>query len=461
VNQPSPEEFFQACGARGPLVLEIERQGHSEAVRHTLSLPFALIGRDERADLRLEDKRVSNRHAYLQVVAGRLWYVDLGSRAGTHGQSDQPAALLCPGQHLSIDPFVVRLAEGELSADGTADLVNPLTSDSYDPSALPRVGLDFLEGTAKQPLWMLDRVLTLVGGSALCKVRLHSPTVSRTHCALLHTTNGLWVVDLLSREGIHVNGTAVRWARLQDSDELRIGQFLVCVRVLGRPKGATLPVPFAPEFGRTTNVLLSPAQSLIPSAVTAALPADLEGLLSALQVAATPSAVAPVTGGAAETLLLPMIRQFALMQQQMFDQFQQALMMMVQTFSGLHRDQLQLIRQELNQLSELTRELQSLQAEQARLTPLPARTEIGSASQSKVVSPQQPAGRDVSTTAERTAPPAPPRPGKSTEETPAPAAADSRRSTPEVHAWLAQRLATLQQERQGRWQRILHVLTGK
>jgi len=443
-------------------VLEIERQGQSWTVRHTLSLPFALIGRDERADLRLKDNRVSSRHAYLQVVAGRLWYVDLGSRAGAHGRPDQPTPLLRRGQYLAIDPFVVRLAEGGWSEDGTADLVNPLTSDSYHPSALPRVGLDFLEGTAKQPLWMVDRVLTLVGGSALCKVRLRSPTVSRTHCALLHTPTGMWVVDLLGREGIRVNGTAVRWARLEDSDELRIGQFLVCVRYLGQPKRALLPASSAPDSGRTTNALLPPAQSLVPTAaVTGTMPADLEGLLSALQVAAAPSAVAPVAGGAAETLLVPIIRQFALMQQQMFDQFQQALLMMVQTFSGLHRDQLQLIRQELNQLSELTRELQSLQTEQARMTSMPVRTEIGSASEIKAVSPQQPAPRAVSTAAEATARATPSGPSKPPEERPAAAARDSRRSNPDVHAWLAQRLAAVEQERQNRWQRILHVLTGK
>jgi hypothetical protein len=75
VIQTSPQEFLEACGARSPLVLEIERYGPSEKVRHTLSLPFALIGHDERADLRLDDEQVSSRHAYLQVAAGRLWCV--------------------------------------------------------------------------------------------------------------------------------------------------------------------------------------------------------------------------------------------------------------------------------------------------------------------------------------------------------------------------------------------------
>src|SRR5262245_24743233 len=141
VIQPSPQEFLEACGARSPLVLEIERQGQSEKVRHTLSLPFALIGRDERADLRLDDERISSRHAYLQVAAGRLWCVDLGSRTGTHGQPGQPPGLLRCGQALRIGSFVVRLAEGGSPEDDAATIPNPLTGDSYDPSRLPRVGL--------------------------------------------------------------------------------------------------------------------------------------------------------------------------------------------------------------------------------------------------------------------------------------------------------------------------------
>src|SRR5207245_1978028 len=60
---------------------------------------------------------------------------------------------------------------------------------------------------------------------------------------------------------------------------------------------------------------------------------------------------------------------FGQMQQQMFDQFQQAMVMMVQMFRSLHRDQMQLVREELDRLHELTAELQSLQADLAKNPP--------------------------------------------------------------------------------------------
>ena len=42
-------------------------------------------------------------------------------------------------------------------------------------------------------------------------------------------------------------------------------------------------------------------------------------------------------------MLVPLVNQFGLMQQQMFDQFQQAMAMMVQMFGTMHRDQMEVI----------------------------------------------------------------------------------------------------------------------
>ena len=49
-----------------------------------------------------------------------------------------------------------------------------------------------------------------------------------------------------------------------------------------------------------------------------------------------------------ESMLVPLVNQFGLMQQQMFDQFQQAMAMMVQMFGTMHRDQMEVIRTELS-----------------------------------------------------------------------------------------------------------------
>ncbi|MCA1686334.1 MAG: FHA domain-containing protein, partial [Planctomycetia bacterium] len=73
--------FLDACSVDGSLHLEAEDP--MGAVRRVVCpQPFALIGRHPRADLLLDHAGVSWRHAYLQVVAGRLFFVDLGSPLG-------------------------------------------------------------------------------------------------------------------------------------------------------------------------------------------------------------------------------------------------------------------------------------------------------------------------------------------------------------------------------------------
>ena len=44
----------------------------------------------------------------------------------------------------------------------------------------------------------------------------------------------------------------------------------------------------------------------------------------------------------------------------MFDQFQQAMAMMLQMFGTMHREQMEVIREELDQLHDLTEEFHSL-----------------------------------------------------------------------------------------------------
>ena len=64
----------------------------------------------------------------------------------------------------------------------------------------------------------------------MCQLVLTDDSVSRFHAALVPTPSGVWVVDLLAREGVHVNGQRVRWAWLADGDSFRIGRFTFILR---------------------------------------------------------------------------------------------------------------------------------------------------------------------------------------------------------------------------------------
>jgi pSer/pThr/pTyr-binding forkhead associated (FHA) protein len=71
------KSFLTACGLAGPLQLVVESQSAEGGELRLLHQPFALIGRDPRADLVLDHARVSRRHVYFQVIEGRAFWVDL------------------------------------------------------------------------------------------------------------------------------------------------------------------------------------------------------------------------------------------------------------------------------------------------------------------------------------------------------------------------------------------------
>lgn len=409
MKQPPPEVFRDACGVTNPPTLRLEHRERGVLTHWTPTRPFALVGRDTRADLRLDDATVSHRHAYLQWIAGRLWFIDLDSRTGTFGRRGRQAAGLVDSRHgVAIGPFTLRLAEGDAEEEAPDIPANPLSPGPSANGQLAPVDLEFVEGVEEQARWTVDRPLTLVGRGAVCKVRLHSSAVSRLHCALLNTPGGLWLIDLLGRKGTRVNNRAVRWALLVEGDKLRVGPFVMRVCAAAR---------------RATPTMLAPARSV----EAAPLPLGM--------LAPAPSLVA----ANGNELLMPLVAQFSMMQQQMFEQFQQTLQMVARMFGDLHREQMQLIRQELDRVQDITHELQGLQLELSRQPAAPPRTEPVVAREPAVPAPPPPA------------PPAAAAPPPST--SPPPDAS--------VHNWLSQRLVALQQERQSRWQKILSALTGK
>ena len=80
------KSFLAACGVEDSLQLIVKSQSANESKLRPLYQPFAIIGRDLRADLVLDHPQVSRRHVYLQVIEGRAFWVDLESRTGTRSE---------------------------------------------------------------------------------------------------------------------------------------------------------------------------------------------------------------------------------------------------------------------------------------------------------------------------------------------------------------------------------------
>src|SRR5262249_60931750 len=90
--------------------------------------------------------------------------------------------------------------------------------------------LQFLGPASEQPAWRISRPLVLMGRARICKVRLPGSEISKIHCSLVRTPQGIWVVDLFGRGGLRVNGEPVRCARLEYGDVLRVGGHRIRLR---------------------------------------------------------------------------------------------------------------------------------------------------------------------------------------------------------------------------------------
>lgn len=523
-SEHSINGFMIACGMTGPLELEVEDRRQGIVERRVYHQPYVLVGRAPTSDLPLDDDQVSRRHVYLQVVAGRLYCLDLASRTGIHWEDGTfGSGSLDYSGGLKIGPFVIRLREGlpaPAEAEGERGSKS-WESDSVEqrPRRLPRVTLVFRGDSSSQPPWRINRMLTLVGRSPLCRVLLSGAEVSRFHCSLIRTPIGMWMVDLQGRKGTNVNNRPTRCRLLGDGDELEVGPHLIQVHYgrygeAGREESSAVapsPVlPTAPSLGggwpgeSAPGVAASvsssspssgmglPAVPGFPSLVPA-----WSGASNVLEMKALLEGRPPEQVELAETLLLPVIHQFGQMQMQMFDQFQQALMMMFQMFSSMHREQMDVVREELGQIRHLTEELQAAQAE-LRQQAVASQSAAATKARPPLSSPAAPA-RDSKVTAPAwSSAPDQRRPGGGAEPRPesssaqgggeaqhpsaaaqggatastagsgkrepspspvaaAPGAADSARN---LHVVLAQRIASLQQERQTRWQKLVQMMTG-
>ena len=528
------KSFLTACGLAEPLQLIVEGQTEEGHLR-LFHQPFALIGRDTQADIVLNHPHVSRRHVYLQVVDGQVFWVDLESRTGTRVDgSCQKSGWLDGDRPITVGPYLIRQFVGDRAiTDPLHEQTRPgpLVTVASSESQLPVVALEFLNGPSQATIWPVRRTMSLIGSASGCKFRLTDTSVSRFHASLLRTPTGLWIVDLLGQGGVFVNDVVLRFSPLTDGDQLKIGRYLIRVVFHIDQKGShggspnrlsekleAQPMhhdrdslgPFAPGW---TSVAARAGGSMELTLGTQ-LPATVPTFKSLRPIeVADGEIIAPFKLASAEmgeSVLVPLVNQFGLMQQQMFDQFQQAMAMMVQMFGTMHRDQMATIREELDRLRELTDEFNALKNElasrsHAEIKQPPAASEVVSVirnrlpasepkASTRAVAPNESSeprsirGEDFSANRAPFSASEPPGRHRSADpkgasrlETSTSAAKASsnnkgddlgaspqaKNSEPKSVAsekdsvmWLHQRIMALQQERETRWQKILKLLPG-
>jgi pSer/pThr/pTyr-binding forkhead associated (FHA) protein len=529
------KSFLAACGLKESLRLVVESQRGDEDELRLLRQPFAVIGRDPKADVVLDHPQVSRRHVYVQVVEGRAFWIDLESRTGTRAEQESHRfGWLENDRRLWAGPYAIRRFIDAGDMDQTVDHGNtprdtPLAALACSRVPSPEATLEFLNGPSQSMLRPVHRVMSLIGSASGCKFRLTDPSISRFHASLLQTSTGLWIIDLLGQSGVLVNGKHVRFERVMDGDVLRLGRYQIRVQyrlpsqsvAKGSLSGAghrASAESLAFRQRTLSNVPLRdwskvamPVESRPEGIEGEQLPALIQRHSAPLRVEVMPSNTTLAgklgRGDGTESILVPLVNQFGTMQQQMFDQFQQAIAMMVQMFGEMHRDQMTVIREELGRLHELTAEFNELKSQLAGRLREPASSSPtgnlpNAAEANQPVASESRSSEPYLSTGEETLDPSPlsavitpsvmsgsaepstqmanplatpailpliatkqSAPARETPVSPVPTkttgtalpAADGDSDTV---LWLHQRIIALQQERETRWQKILKILPG-
>jgi anti-anti-sigma regulatory factor len=262
----------------GMFRLAVSAPDESQPTPLAVNGPFALIGRDESCVCRLNHPDVSRRHAYLQAIYGRIFCVDLGSRTGTHwGDKARKSGWLDPGSPVRIGPHQVQVLDS--IGLGSPNVPFPEHFSPLDPYAgqlgtLPRIEIEILNGAVPSAEMTVSRLITLVGSSPRCKLRLQHSSVAKVDCSLLWLVDGLWVVDLSGRGHSRLRGKVLRCARLENEQTLRLGRFHLRVHYLSgvmpiaersSSGSASLSKSILKSRGASSNedemdVILSPAE---------------------------------------------------------------------------------------------------------------------------------------------------------------------------------------------------------
>ena len=442
--------FSKTCGA-GTLQLNYLEGDGSLRSRRLSDQPFLIVGRSPDADLSLADEQVRWQHCYLQVIGGQLVAVSLEESTGIAVDGVQERiGWIKPSSVLQIGSVLFRLQANP--GDGSARSSSESERSASHPFSthfardLPATKFE-IEGDSHGTYgWRLSRALTLIGQSTVCQARLVHPTISNVHAALVRTPEGIWIVDLNSREGVEVDGVFVRASRLEEGAICRLGAF-----TLRLCQGTLAPAP--PLRRKPPLTLSSPGTRVDSPSLLATRPRVSSFNAQGTDLEAPQLLEAGLIQGA---------EVWPSSETEPFGPSQQAMVMLAQMLGTMHRDHMNLVKDELTEIRRLADEMHQLRVEIGQgganqpaaepvARPMPAAsTTTPDPVEVKVTPPQAAPAEKQATLASE------PPESAAEEEMPA----DLKRDPKECLAIASQFLAAYEQKQDGHWSRLLKAVTG-
>jgi pSer/pThr/pTyr-binding forkhead associated (FHA) protein len=317
-----PEAFAVSCKALEPLRLQAKHRTTGEEQLITVNAPFVFVGRSPAVGVRLDDPSISQCHAYLQVIESAVYCIDLGSRNGVvWDDGNKGRGWVRSDQRIRIGIFDVHIEAPTVAATSQSDDPQHDTDPSARPILTPAHVETFSSARTEPIVQSLEGPITLLGRHPACDLRVLDESLAYFQCALVNTSDGIWFVDTLSRQGAVLNGRNTRLARLRDGDLLEIGKLSLVFRIGAHSCENRLAL-------RETNGSPGPIDNL--SAVSGKLAEAVAG------------AFIPVGD--------------------MMKQFQQCFMTMAHMFTSMQQEHAMLVSEQMRQIQDLSNELREMRA---------------------------------------------------------------------------------------------------
>jgi pSer/pThr/pTyr-binding forkhead associated (FHA) protein len=242
-----------------------------------LTRQTTLLGREADCDIVVPDDRASRHHAELRWDHGVISLADLNTTNGTrvNGQRVIGQTPMRDGDMLAIGAHHYRLqlvrvesgeptdVLGESAGPETSKVPGAPRSGGSRPSRTEPIILAAESGAARGQHWELRGQLSIIGRGTEYAVNLPDTSVSRPHAQLIWQTSGVYIQDLDSANGTHLNGMRLTAPTpLREGDLLLVGEVsLRCVAL-----GATTASPSQPDISTLATAALNPVPA--PAAPT-------------------------------------------------------------------------------------------------------------------------------------------------------------------------------------------------
>lgn len=185
-SEPKPER--QHSTSMAEVVIFKNRE---EVMRTPLQGPRMVIGREASADIHLDDRALSRKHAAIEKRGAALWVSDMKSANGTYinGQKILEPERLHAGDVIGVGHYKIKL-------EGLA-VANEET---------PVLTLDGPEGVHR---FAMVGEQIVIGRAQSCDISVGHKSISRRHMMVTVEGNGFVVEDLGSQNGVTINGRRI------------------------------------------------------------------------------------------------------------------------------------------------------------------------------------------------------------------------------------------------------------